>query len=406
MRQGFTRFFVDTHIQCPWVYPITSSFKIFKKTATLARSANHESKIILELFNLSFLGKPLRLEGSLAGWQALYWDNQLVSQISANAEDKEKSTHTFQLTLDDHIVPVVVIAKIQWQPFYIDYKVKVNGELIDSGVRTEKDIESQKPIVPPSAQKKFSLIGIASLGFKLFKSAKVIKVVLMGASVAAYSWLFSWQFALALIACLVVHEYGHIRAMKYFGMKTKGIYLIPFFGGLALSDEKINTRWQDVVISIMGPTFGLLVSVASLIAYWITGNILFAGLASFNALLNLFNLLPILPLDGGHILKSISFSINSMAGLVACIAGAAFGVYVSFTFGLALLGFLLLIGSFEIILEWKFRHQSHLLPLNRYGQFISIIWYLAVLLSFIGIIVYFASSGDDILNLPLLILQS
>ena len=95
-----------------------------------------------------------------------------------------------------------------------------------------------------------------------------------------------------------------------------------------------------------------------------------------------------------------------MAGLVACIAGAAFGVYVSFTFGLALLGFLLLIGSFEIILEWKFRHQSHLLPLNRYGQFISIIWYLAVLLSFIGIIVYFASSGDDILNLPLLILQS
>ncbi len=76
---------------------------------------------------------------------------------------------------------------------------------------------------------------------KALKSAKVIKVALASASLAAYSWLFSIEFALALIACLMFHEYGHIKAMKYFGMKTKGIYLIPFLGGLALSDEKINT---------------------------------------------------------------------------------------------------------------------------------------------------------------------
>ncbi|WP_352260335.1 hypothetical protein, partial [Psychrobacter sp. TB55-MNA-CIBAN-0194] len=78
-----------------------------------------------------------------------------------------------------------------------------------------------------------SVVGLASLGFKLLKSAKVVKVLFAGASVAAYSWLFSFEFALALIGCLVFHEYGHIRAMKHFGMKTKGIYLIPFVGGLA-----------------------------------------------------------------------------------------------------------------------------------------------------------------------------
>ena len=194
--------------------------------------------------------------------------------------------------------------------------------------------------------------------------------------------------------------------MKHFGMKTKGIYLIPFMGGLALSDEKINTRWQDVVISIMGPFFGLLMSIASLLAYWLTDEPFFAGLAAFNALLNLFNLLPILPLDGGHILKSISFSMNSKLGLIACAAGAAVGIFLSYTFGLALLGFMLLIGSIEIIFEWKARHQSHLLPLDRYGQIFSAVWYFFTAGALIAIIWVLADSGDEILSLPLKILQS
>ena len=345
----------------------------------------------LELLKIDCLGKQLRLEGSLAGWQQLFWDNNLVSQKAATVDNGGLKVHVFELTHHSSITALeggesantVAVTPIQmrleidlvWQPFRLDYCLLQDDKVITQGQRTEKDIERQTPETPIVKQQKLSMVGLASLGFKLLKSAKVIKVVLAGASIAAYSWLFSFQFALALIACLVFHEYGHIRAMKYFGMKTKGIYLIPFMGGLALSDEKINTRWQDVVISIMGPTFGLLMSIASLIAYHATGNVFFAGLAAFNALLNLFNLLPILPLDGGHILKSISFSMNSIMGLVACAAGAAFGVYISYTLGLALLGFLLLIGSLEIIFEWRTRHQSHLLPLDRYGQIFSIIWY-------------------------------
>ncbi|MCL1050281.1 site-2 protease family protein [Shewanella abyssi] len=377
-------------------------------------------RYVVELLKIDCLGKPLRLEGSMAGWQQLFWGDTLVSVIQASAENEGLKSHTFELstavptatTADTIEAPqqsalqITLETDLTWQPFVIDYRLLHNGQPISSGQRNSKDIEQQVPTVAVAEKKQFSMVGLASLGFKLLKSAKVIKVVLAGASVAAYSWLFSFQFALALIACLVFHEYGHIRAMKYFGMKTKGIYLIPFMGGLALSDEKINTRWQDVVISIMGPTFGLLMSIAALIAYWVTGNIFFAGLAAFNALLNLFNLLPILPLDGGHILKSISFSMNSVMGLVACIAGAAIGVYISYTLGLALLGFLLLIGSAEIVFEWKTRHQSHLLPLDRYGQIFSTLWYLATVGAFIGIIWYFAGSGDDMLALPLEILKS
>ncbi len=360
----------------------------------------------MELLHLSIKNKSLRLEGSMAGWQALFWDNQLVSQFDASPEQEQTRSHRFEIQDGETISVIEVNSHIQWQPFIFEYTIKENDQILETGQRDEKDIEQQTPVIAPDVKPKFSVIGLVSLGFKLFKSAKVIKVLLAGASLAAYSWLFSWQFALSLIACLVFHEYGHIRAMKYFGMKTKGIYLIPFVGGLAVTDEKINTRWQDVVISIMGPTFGLVMSIISLFMYWLTGNIFFAGLATFNALLNLFNLLPILPLDGGHILKSISFSMNTKLGLVACIIGALFGVFISYTFGLALLGFLLLIGSIEILLEWKFRHDTHLLPLNGYAQLVSTVWYFSTVAMLIGIIMYFANIGDEMLALPMIILGS
>lgn len=361
----------------------------------------------MELLNLDCLGYPLRLEGSIAGWQVLYWNNTPVSRLDATADDAGDRQHEFELQANDQSIRCRVTTSLQWQPFVLNYALHVDDQLINSGTRTTKDIERQVPSQPIAPTKRsFSLIGLAALGFKLLKSAKLIKVGLAGASLSAYAWFFSLPFALALIACLVVHEYGHIRAMKYFGMQTKGIYLIPFLGGLALSDEKINTRWQDVVISLMGPCFGLALSLLSLFAYWLTGELFFAGLSAFNALLNLFNLLPILPLDGGHVLKSITFSMNSIVGLVVCILAAIGGIFISYSLGLALLGFLLIIGSIEIFMEWRGRHQSHLLPLDRYGQLFSTLWYLITVGGLIAIIWYLSGTGDALLGLPLQILQS
>lgn len=378
----------------------------------------------MELLNIDCLGKALRLEGSLAGWQQLFWDNNLVSQKNASADNEGLSAHEFEIrvtqtaangatentesaqTALEQTFLIRLESDLHWQPFSIDYRLLINNELITEGKRTTRDIERQVPAVPVSTPQKMSLLGILSLGFKLLKSAKIIKVLLAGASLAAYSWLFSFQFAIALIACLMVHEYGHIRAMKYFGMKTKGIYIIPFLGGLALSDDKINTRWQDVTISIMGPVFGLLLSLVLMLVYWITGNIFFAGLANFNALINLINLLPILPLDGGHILKSIGFSVNGKFGLVALVLGSVIGIFGSYTLGLSFLAFFMLIGTIEIAMEWKLRHQSHLLPLDRYGQIFSSIWYFVTVAALVAIMWYFAKSGDQILSAPMHILRS
>jgi Zn-dependent protease len=375
----------------------------------------------LQLFNLDFFGKPLVLEASMAGWQQLSWGGDIISQVKTPtaATNSGNTSHRFTLQqfgqqhhvaeADQHPsqqLACELVVNYHWQPLLFQYQLMVDGSQVQQGEVNQQQltvIPAQPHNVPRA---KMSVVSLASLGFKLLKSAKMIKVVLAGASLAAYSWLFSAQFALALIACLVFHEYGHIRAMQYFGMKTKGIYLIPFLGGLAVSDEKISSRWQDVAISLMGPVFGLLMAFLCLLVYWLTDHVFFAGLSAFSALLNLFNLLPILPLDGGHVLKSISFSMHSKIGLGLCVGAAIIGVYISYALSLSLLGFLLIIGTIEILSEWKNRYHTHLIPLDQYGQVFSALWYFATIAGLIAIILYFAGSGDAILGLPLQVLQS
>lgn len=360
----------------------------------------------MEVVKAECLGRPLRVEATMAGWQQVYWGGDLVCERVAGYPTEGDFVHAFAVKNGEQVLECRVLFSLQWEPFRCDYRITVAGQAVDEGLRDLQALERSAPTVELPVDRKVGQMGLLSLAIKLFKSAKVIKVLLAGASLAAYSWLFSFKFAVALIVCLVFHEYGHVQAMRYFGMKTKGIYLIPFLGGLALSDEKINTRWQSVVIALMGPFFGLLLSLVFLVVFATTGEIFFAGLSVFNALLNLFNLLPVVPLDGGHVLKSVSFSMNNLFGLAACVLGALLGVAVSYYFGLALLWVLLLVGSMEIFMEWKMRHLSPLLPLNRNALVVSSLWYLLTVGGLVWVIVHFAGMGDDMLSLPLKMLQS
>jgi Zn-dependent protease len=357
-----------------------------------------------ELLNLMLLGKPLRLITDSHGVQALYWSDQLVSRADLAGIRINEIAHRFELPAPAPLQPAAPLSislNLQAQDNSLAYQLWVEQRQQESG---QCPMPSNGHLVKP--KKQTNLMGLAALGFKALKSAKVIKAVLAGASVAGYAWLFSLEFALVLIACLVAHEYGHVKAMQYFGIKTKGIYLIPFVGGLAVSDDKINTRWQDVVISIMGPMFGLIMSLGCWLIYVITDLELFAGAAVLGSLLNLFNLLPILPLDGGHILKSISFSMRSWVGLSACMAGIGLGLLVSYIFGLALLVFFLAVGALEIFFEWRQRHTSHLVPLDTYGQIFSAVCYFLVAAGHVLVIMSFADSTSPILSLPMKILGS
>ena len=200
---------------------------------------------------------------------------------------------------------------------------------------------------------------VLSLGAKLLKTTKVVKLGLAGASAVSYTLLFSWKFTAAIMVLLFVHESGHVWAMRRRGIKTKGFYFIPFIGGAAVADEAFGTRDNETYIALMGPTWGLLLSLGFAVLWQLTGNALWAAVASWMALVNLINMLPVNPLDGGRILKSVLFSISSTAGLVFMLVGSALAIALFFKMGIFIFAVLFLIGILDFMAEYNTVRKSH-----------------------------------------------
>lgn len=199
---------------------------------------------------------------------------------------------------------------------------------------------------------------LVSVGAKLIKSFKLGKAGLAGASLVTYSYIFSWRFAVALMAMLFVHEYGHVWAMKRCGMRVKGMYFIPLLGAAAVADEEFPSRNDEVFIALMGPLWGLAFSAAIAVPYFVWEAPIWAVMAAWMALINLFNLLPIVPLDGGRIFKSMAFSLHSWLGLFFLVLGLVAAAGVAFYLEHFLFLILLGVGALELASEWSNRHGT------------------------------------------------
>lgn len=195
---------------------------------------------------------------------------------------------------------------------------------------------------------------------KLVKTAKFAKAGLALGSLAAYSYMFTWEFAIVLLFAIVVHEYGHLNAMKKCNIPTKGIYLIPFFGGAAVTSESIKSYRKEAYVSLMGPVYGYFSLIPFFILYLYDKNPLWIGLVSFIAMVNVFNLLPINPLDGGRIIKSITFSLHSTLGYIIVGLGFVLGGFIVYKIGSFLLSFIMLIGLIEM--------YGNYVEYKKYGQ--------------------------------------
>jgi Zn-dependent protease len=123
---------------------------------------------------------------------------------------------------------------------------------------------------------------------------------------AAYAWLFGWRFAAGVIILIFIHEMGHLIAARFVGLKVSLPLFIPFFGARILLQEMPRNAWIEAIIGVGGPLLGSLGAVATLACYFYTGNQLFLVIGYFGFFINLFNLVPIVPLDGGRIVSAIS----------------------------------------------------------------------------------------------------
>ena len=243
------------------------------------------------------------------------------------------------------------------------------------------------------------------LFFKLFKIFKSAKLLLAGATLATYSYLLTWQFAVAVMYAIGVHEMGHVWAMRKTGMPTPGFYFVPLFGGAAIGD-RAKSQWQDVFITAMGPSWGLFSALPPALIYLVTGDTFWIALVSTIALINLFNLLPTYPLDGGRLANSLVVSVAPGGQILYLLFAGGLVVALTIYMQVYLVAILFGVGALEVYFERRrvrAGELAHKPPLNRDGVIIGSMWYLGLAAIFLGLI--YGLQGFEGADLPLRILR-
>jgi Zn-dependent protease len=197
--------------------------------------------------------------------------------------------------------------------------------------------------------------GAGKLGAGAVKAAKGTNLAMAAASAASFSLLFNWKVALLLLLQLFIHEYGHLHAMRRTGMRVRGLYFVPFMGALTVSEDAYTSRRQQAYVALSGPLWGGLATAGPLGLFLLTGEPLWAGVASLWAALNLFNLLPFSPLDGGRVLSAFANSYSSGLGVAVTVLGLAGVVALGVAFDFSLIWIVALLGGVELLSEARAR---------------------------------------------------
>lgn len=140
----------------------------------------------------------------------------------------------------------------------------------------------------------------------IFKFLKFSSLISLFISIGAYALVYGWKFAMALVYLLYVHEMGHLFAAKRLGIPTSKAIFIPFVGALIALKEEPKSAKDEAYLAYAGPLWGTLGFLPALPLYWVTGNPFWGLVIALGALINLFNLMPLHPLDGGRIVGVIS----------------------------------------------------------------------------------------------------
>jgi Zn-dependent protease len=166
-------------------------------------------------------------------------------------------------------------------------------------------------------------------------------------SVAAYALLWGWKFAVGFVVLLFLHEMGHYIQLRREGVRPGGMVFIPFLGAAIGAKSLGGSALAEARVGLAGPILGTIASAACIPLYHWTGNELFKALAFTGFLLNLFNLAPVVPLDGGR----------AMAAMAPWMWFLGFGVivFMVFTWPNPILILIALLGGMETWRRWKHR---------------------------------------------------
>jgi Zn-dependent protease len=166
-------------------------------------------------------------------------------------------------------------------------------------------------------------------------------------SVGAYALIWGWKFAFGFVVLLFVHEMGHVIQLRREGIKASAPLFIPFLGAFVGMKQMPDNAAAEARVGLAGPVLGSIGCLVPLVLFEATGNDFWKALAFTGFFLNLFNLLPVLPLDGGR----------AMAALSPWMWLVGFGLLIgaAFVFPSPIMLLILLFGGLETLRRWRAR---------------------------------------------------
>jgi Zn-dependent protease len=219
---------------------------------------------------------------------------------------------------------------------------------------------SPEPAAKPPLWKRAGgwLVGAAALIAKFGLKAKGLLLLLpklklfttsasMLVSIGAYALIWGWRFGVGFVLLLFVHEMGHVIQLRREGIRASAPMFIPFLGALVAMKEMPKDAGAEARVGLAGPVLGSLGALVCVGIYALTGDELFKALAFVGFFLNLFNLAPVLPLDGGRAMAALSPKL--------WFAGFALLIAVTVLYPNPIMLLILLFGGMETWRRWRSR---------------------------------------------------
>ena len=238
--------------------------------------------------------------------------------------------------------PLVTIARAR--PTWIASRSFNRPEVL--GTAPARDVSGGPP---RGAGRLAGLFGLATVAFGkmkyvlvALKLTKVAPVLSMVATSAAYSLIFGPAYGCGMVGLIFVHECGHVLAMRYYGIPFSPMVFVPFVGAMVQMKKFPADAVAGSVIALAGPVLGGAAAAATAAAGHALDSQLLMALGDWGFMINLFNLLPIGGLDGGHVGDALHPALPAL-GLAGGVGLAATGVVASPIFYLVLLG-----GAFQV----------------------------------------------------------
>jgi len=217
--------------------------------------------------------------------------------------------------------------------------------------------------------------------FLFLALVKVKAVTTLGTmliSIAAYALAFGWPFAVGFVLLLFVHEMGHVIQLRREGVEASAPVFIPFVGAVIAAKSMGEDAAAEARVGLAGPILGTLGTLIPLAIWLVTGSDLWRALAYIGFFINLINLLPVLPLDGGRAMAVLGPYVWLVGILIAIAATVVF-------LGPFMLVFVLALGGPELYHRFRNRHSEesrayHSVPTGTKVAVAAVYFVLAALL--------------------------